>query len=552
MIGTPVTIQGVIGGTFSPTMPAQWQICGGDGHRRRTTFTVASNCTAIPSSLLTAAVCGINGFTSITIANPCVVTTRVPHGFGASGTVPVSINWLNGGTFSSTINATHTATVTGTSTFTLPFSCTVAPSAAQLAVGEISGPRGVNGWGATSGPIGMSSAATGGAWSVRWTGQVMPQYSETYTFDVRSSASAKLWVNGQLLIDRWATQTTAAEYVNSVTLKAGTLYDIQIEYWQSAPSAGGTGFAEAHLFWWSPSQTKQIVPQSRLFPAPTLANKLTAITSSFVAVGYVSQPFSFNVTTPDIGGGVTYALATNSGPLPPGLTLSAAGVISGTPTTAGTYNVAINATNVAAGTVTGSSVVDFTIYPVGGVTREVLATTAGGKVSNIVIPQDNPQPTHDTIAAIDDDTNRSDNVGLTAARLYCSAQDGQLLLLALGQQRRGTVDFQRLAIRQQGPPRVADRGQCHQEAWSSTAQSPWISLVAGQKYYFEVLQNSGNTAIADDHVAVGWCQDDIGTVPAVVGAANPTATTPIPPSGGGRASGLSAQRHDPRLRLPAV
>src|SRR5262245_7606893 len=34
--------------------------------------------------------------------------------------------------------------------------------------------------------------------SVRWTGQVIPRYSETYTFYTRSDDGVRLWVNGQL------------------------------------------------------------------------------------------------------------------------------------------------------------------------------------------------------------------------------------------------------------------------------------------------------------------------------------------------------------------
>lgn len=539
--GTPVTIQGVTGGTFSPTINGRFvaTVTGAN------TFTVASNCTVVPTSLQIAAVCGVNSFTSISIANPCVVTTRVPHGFGANGTVvPVSINWLNGGTFTTAINSTFNATVTGPSTFTMQTAgavnvgCTVAPSAAQLAVGEISGPRGVNGWGSTSGPIGMSSPATGGAWSVRWTGQVMPQYSETYTFDVRSSASAKVWVDGKLLVDRWATGVTAQDYVNTITLKAGTLYDIQVDYWQAAPSAGGTGFAEAHLFWWSPSQTKQIIPQSRLFPQPAPASKVTAITSSLIAVGYVGTPFSFSLTSPDISAATTYALATDSGPLPPGLSLTAAGLISGTPSTAGTYNVAVNATNPAAGVPTGSSVINFTIYPTGSVTREILSNTSGPKASQIVLPADNPPPAHDSLTTLDDDTNRNDLVGVRLRGYIVPPKTGNYYfwIAASNSAELWISNDSQYANKVR---RASVSATTAKKTWNANVsqQSPWLALEAGQKYYFEVLHNTGNTSIADDHVAVGWCQDDIGTVPSVAGAANPTGALTLIPNGGGPLQG---------------
>ena len=40
--------------------------------------------------------------------------------------------------------------------------------------------------------------------SVRWTGQVQPQFGETYTFHVTADDGVRLWVRGQLLIDRWS------------------------------------------------------------------------------------------------------------------------------------------------------------------------------------------------------------------------------------------------------------------------------------------------------------------------------------------------------------
>ena len=86
----------------------------------------------------------------------------------------------------------------------------------------------LNGWGTVGGPVGMSPASTNGAFSVRWTGQILPRFSETYSIDFRSDDGAKVWVNGVLLIDRWFPQS-ATDYVNTINLQAGTLYDIQID-----------------------------------------------------------------------------------------------------------------------------------------------------------------------------------------------------------------------------------------------------------------------------------------------------------------------------------
>lgn len=376
---------------------------------------------------------------------------------------------------------------------------------------------GVNGWGAVAGPTGLSSPSTTGAFSVRWAGQVLPQYSETYTIDFRSDDGAKVWVNGVLLIDRWNTQS-ANDYTNTIDLKAGTLYDIQIEYFNNA-----TGSAEAKLYWWSASQVKQIIPQTRLFPAPAQSAKFTAITSSLAAVGYVGVPFSFNVTSPNIGGTTTYALASGSGPLPAGLTLNAStGLISGSPTTAGTSNVAVDATNSAAGTVTGSSIINFTIWPTGIVTRETLAgatVTADG-----------------TVSTLDDDTDYPNNTSRRLRGYIVPPKTGNYYFWLAA---NNTAEFWLSndsesvnAIR-----RASVTASTGKKVWNALAsqQSQWLYLVGGQKYYFEVLHNTG--ADADDYVSLGWLQDDVGTIISTSAFPNPNGITPIIANGGAALQG---------------
>src|SRR3984957_8394647 len=60
--------------------------------------------------------------------------------------------------------------------------------------------------------------------------------------------------------------------------------------------------------------------------------------------GFVSTPFSYTFTPIGNAGAVTFTVNSNStnGAMPPGLTLSSAGVLSGTPTTAGDYIIAMN------------------------------------------------------------------------------------------------------------------------------------------------------------------------------------------------------------------
>ncbi|MCX6904346.1 MAG: PA14 domain-containing protein, partial [Verrucomicrobia bacterium] len=99
--------------------------------------------------------------------------------------------------------------------------------------------------------------------SVRWSGQVRPEFSETYTFSTITDDGVRLWVNGQLLIDKWVDQAPA-EWTGSIALTANQKYSIKMEYYQHA------GGACAKLLWRSPSTPRAIIPQTDLFPQPPI------------------------------------------------------------------------------------------------------------------------------------------------------------------------------------------------------------------------------------------------------------------------------------------
>lgn len=96
------------------------------------------------------------------------------------------------------------------------------------------------------------------SFSVRWTGQVQPRYSQTYTFYTLSNDGVRLWVNGKLLIDNW-TEHALTENSGTIALTSGQKYSIKMEFYESS------GTAVAKLLWSSPTQAKEIIPQSRLY-----------------------------------------------------------------------------------------------------------------------------------------------------------------------------------------------------------------------------------------------------------------------------------------------
>lgn len=110
-------------------------------------------------------------------------------------------------------------------------------------------------WGSDPGPgVGSDN------FSVRWTGQVRPLYTETYTFHTVSDDGVRLWVNGTQVINNW-TDHPATENGGSIALVAGQHYDIRMEFYERS------GGAVARLSWSSPSQSRQIIPASQLYPA---------------------------------------------------------------------------------------------------------------------------------------------------------------------------------------------------------------------------------------------------------------------------------------------
>ena len=94
---------------------------------------------------------------------------------------------------------------------------------------------------------------------VRWTGRIMPRYSELYTFSTMTDDGIRLWVDNNILINNW-TDHGGTEDNGTINLDAGKLYDIKIEFFQG----GGGGCMQ--LYWSSASQEKEIIPQNQLYP----------------------------------------------------------------------------------------------------------------------------------------------------------------------------------------------------------------------------------------------------------------------------------------------
>lgn len=131
--------------------------------------------------------------------------------------------------------------------------------------------------------------------TARFTGTIVPTYTEDYTFHMVGDDGFRLWINGQLIIDFWQQTWEKPQDSIPVSLEAGKHYDIKVEYLQ------GWGGTWLKLEWESASQQRQIVPESALYlPSDrTLVTKKSELTAEIQKLDYLAANFADKVTESD-------------------------------------------------------------------------------------------------------------------------------------------------------------------------------------------------------------------------------------------------------------
>lgn len=88
--------------------------------------------------------------------------------------------------------------------------------------------------------------------SVRWSGWIVPEHSEEYTFYTTADDGVRLYLDGRLLIEDWA-HGGARENSNTILLEAGVPYPFIVEYYEAGSAA------RVNLQWSSPSVEKEVI-----------------------------------------------------------------------------------------------------------------------------------------------------------------------------------------------------------------------------------------------------------------------------------------------------
>lgn len=150
-------------------------------------------------------------------------------------------------------------------------------------------------WGA-GGPTGTGTDL----FSIRWSGQVEPLFTGTYTFTTGSDDGMRVFVSD--LNNPVAGAYYDHGYLESsgeIQLNANTRYQIRVEFFENY------GGADAKLFWEGPNQQREIVPVTRLLPP--------GASGGLVPPSFVTPPQSQTV---NVGASVVFTVVANGSPTP--------------------------------------------------------------------------------------------------------------------------------------------------------------------------------------------------------------------------------------------
>ncbi|MGI8601492.1 MAG: DUF1800 family protein [Verrucomicrobiales bacterium] len=352
--------------------------------------------------------------------------------------------------------------------------------------------------------------------SVRWIGQIQPQFSETFTFYTQANNGSKLWIDGQLLIDVFDGSASSQERSATIALEAGRRYDLKLEFQDQ------TGTSHMYLRWASPSVAKQIVPSQRLHPETAATPQ---ITSPLFAIGIIGGPFSYTIT------GSNGPTSFGADGLPDGLSVDpASGEIAGTPTgPAGLHFATITAAT-ASGTATAPLAL-ILLGTGGGLSRDVWTGLTGTSLQ--ALPLHTMPATTETLTQFEAPADAGDDFGDRLRGYITAPASGNFTFFLTTEDENAELWISASDDPARRLKRSFVLNGAPQGSWSGqqTQKSLPMKLVAGQQYYVEALRKESG---GSDRLSVGWIrpgQPD-GSVPSEIVPGyclSPYAPPPPPP-----------------------
>jgi hypothetical protein len=185
--------------------------------------------------------------------------------------------------------------------------------------------------------------------STQWTGQIMPLYSASYTISTNSDDGVRVYLSGTQVINDWNDHPATIDAA-TLTLTAGQLYDINVQYYQN-----GGGYI-CQLLWQASGAglAQQIIPQSQMYPSGSKPIIISAPQSQTVEQG---SNVSFSVFAS--GDNDTYQWLWNNVPIS-GATSAALVVQQVIQSQAGSYSVVVTNTNGSTTSASAALAVTFT------------------------------------------------------------------------------------------------------------------------------------------------------------------------------------------------
>lgn len=281
----------------------------------------------------------------------------------------------------------------------------------------------------------------------------------------------------------WA--VNASERYARIKLKGGVRYNIKLEHHE------GTSTSRCQLFWFSPSQPKQIIPSNRLYPStgPIAPPEQLSNTDAIALVG---GPFSHTILGSN-GANVSISGA------PVWLNYNN-GVLSGTPTEPGTYQVLITLSGPAG---TSTSVLNLSVADTGGtIAREIWTGVSGTSVASI--PTGATPSSTSNLSSLSAPSGEGPNYGARIRGYITAPKTGNYYFwiasnhgseLWISNDDEPVNAFKRAWVTTGSATPQTWGGEVHQK-------SPWLALEEGKRYYIEILHKAGDGT--DDNLAVGW------------------------------------------------